>query len=113
MKMLTSSRRDDIINLMQMLIYFRQMDLPWCDFLFCMPCDSPEKTFRIVLQTKEQYTLRQLAEQYGFSTEFQDLAIIVDRMKYDDYPNYARMTRVLEKILERDSEEGPPVFQWK
>lgn len=57
MRMYTSSRRDDLINMMQMLIYYKTMDLPWCDYLFCMPVDSHEKTFRMVLQKKEQYTL--------------------------------------------------------
>ena len=49
MKMHSSSRRDDIINLVNMLIYYKTMDLPWCDYLYCMPCESPERTFKMVL----------------------------------------------------------------
>lgn len=62
MRMITSSRRDDLINLMQMLIYFRTMDLPWCDYLFCMPVDSAEKTFKMVLYKKERFTLLSLTK---------------------------------------------------
>jgi len=50
-----------------MMIYFKTMDLPWCDYLYCMPCESPEKTFKMVLYMKEKYSLTQLAEQVGFS----------------------------------------------
>lgn len=78
MKMLSSSRRDDLINLMQMLIYFRTMDLPWCDYLFCMPVDSAEKTFKIILAKKEQYDLVSLAKQYGLSEDFLEICSLVD-----------------------------------
>ena len=78
MKMQTPSRRDDILNLMYMLIYFKTMDLPWCDYLFCMPCDSAEKTFKMVLQKKEQFALEQLAALYEFGPEFQQICSIVD-----------------------------------
>ena len=112
--MMTSSRRDDIVNLMYMLIYFKQMDLPWCDFLFCMPCDSAEKTFKMVLQKKEQYTLEYLAKSYQFSPAFIELASMVDALRYEEYPNYERMHRILESIVcsqQADSENR--VFQWK
>lgn len=60
-----SSRKDDLTNLFYLLVYLRTMDLPWCDYLFCMPCDSQQKTFKMVLAKKEEMTLGKLAKQYG------------------------------------------------
>lgn len=106
MKMITASRRDDLINLMNMMIYFRTMDLPWCDYLFCMPVDSAEKTFKMVLQKKEQYTLPYLVKMYGLSPEFSEIAILIEQMKFQDYPNYSRISRLLSDVIKRQS-EGP------
>lgn len=65
MKMYTpSTRKDDLINLFYLMIFLRTMDLPWCDYLFCMPCDSHHKTFKMVLAKKEETTLSKLAKEY-------------------------------------------------
>ena len=56
------------------------MDLPWCDYLFCMPCDSHQKTFKMVLNKKEETTLTKLSKQYNMPREFQDFASFVDLM---------------------------------
>ena len=44
---------------------------------------------------KEKHSLTQLAEQVGFSQEFILLTKYVDEMKYDEYPNYQKMHRIL------------------
>lgn len=106
MKMVTASRRDDLINLMHMLIYFRTMDLPWCDYLFCMPVDSAEKTFKIVLNKKEQYSLSSLVKIYGLGPEFTEIAQLVEGMKFEDYPNYSRISRLFKNSLQRHTETG-------
>lgn len=115
MKMLSASRRDDCINLMYLLIYFKTMDLPWCDFLFCMPCDSPEMTYKMVLSQKEQFSLTELAKQTEFSDEFQDLCKLIDNLSFEGYPNYQRITKILSGIVEMRFPDQPEnrVFQWK
>lgn len=58
MKMWTpSSRKDDLINIYYILIFLKNLDLPWCDYLFCMPVDSHQKTFKMVLNKKEEYAM--------------------------------------------------------
>ena len=91
------------------------MDLPWCDFLFCMPCDSPEMTYKMVLSQKEQFSLTELAKQTEFSDEFQDLCKLIDNLSFEDYPNYQRITKILSGIVEMRFPDQPEnrVFQWK
>jgi uncharacterized membrane protein len=64
-----------------------------------MPYDYPEKTFKIVIQKKEQYTLHELAKQAGFSTEFLGVAKQVDGMKYEDYTNYDKIKSLFRKMI--------------
>lgn len=52
-----SSRKDDLINIYYILIFLKNLDLPWCDYLFCMPVDSHQKTFKMVLNKKEEYAM--------------------------------------------------------
>ena len=63
MKMYSSSRKDDLINLISLLMYFMQMDLPWCDYLFCMPCPNQEQTYNLILEKKESIKLSNLAKE--------------------------------------------------
>lgn len=92
-----------MINLLQMLIYFKQMDLPWNDFLNCMPVNSNEKTFRMVMQKKEQCNLTQLAKLYGMGPEFTEAAGLVDQLGYEDYPNYTRIRKLLRQVVDREN----------
>ena len=83
-----SSRKDDLTCLCYVLIFLKTMDLPWHDYLYCMPCSSFEKTFDLVLKRKQQYTLISLAQRYEMPQEFIDVAAYVDNMEDQQYPNY-------------------------
>ena len=88
MLMNTSSRKDDLINLISVLIYFKNMDLPWCDFLFCMPCSSQEKTYNLILKKKKELKLQELAQINNFSSEFIQIVKDIEGLKFEDTPNY-------------------------
>ena len=64
------------------------MDLPWCDYLFCMPCDSQEKTFSLVLHLKEKRKLHDLADELKFSDEFISVVQYIEALKYEECPKY-------------------------
>lgn len=111
MKMYTSSRRDDLINWMYMLIYLRQMDLPWIDYLTCMPVSSAQMTFQMALQSKEQFTLKQLAKKYDLAAPIVEIASMVDRLQFEQYPNYQKMGKLLRQVVAEGQTQ--PVLQWK
>jgi hypothetical protein len=100
MKMYSSSRRDDLINWMYVLIYLRQMDLPWIDYLTCMPVSSAQMTFQMALQSKEEYTLEQLALKYGLDPPFVEIASMVDKLGFAQYPNYQKMGKLLRQVID-------------
>lgn len=112
MQMHSSSRRDDLINLLSMLIYFKQMDLPWCDYLFCMPTTSHEQTYNLILEKKQQISLYELAKQCQFSTEFLELVTDIENLEFAETPKYALYNSLLKRTIER----APPNLrrlQWK
>ena len=64
------------------------MDLPWCDFLFCMPCSSHEKTYTLILQKKKELKLHELAKINEFSPEFIEIVNHIEDLQFDETPNY-------------------------
>jgi len=70
------------------------MDLPWNDFLNCMPVNSNEKTFKMVLQKKQQYDNVTLAKLYGMGSEFIEVAELIDKLRHEEYPNYTRIRKL-------------------
>ena len=56
---------------------------------------------------KEKHSLTQLAEQVGFSQEFILLTKYVDEMKYDEYPNYQKMHKILSSAIMKQYKTEP------
>ncbi len=57
-----TTRKDDLINWMYIMIFLKNMELPWCDYLYCMPCESHYETFKLVILKKEEQGLSKLAK---------------------------------------------------
>eukprot|EP00347_Sterkiella_histriomuscorum_P021417 403334049 len=113
MKMYTpSTRRDDLINLFYLMVYLRTMDLPWCDYLFCMPCSSHQKTFKMVLQKKEDMTLSKLTRQYQLPSQFMEIAKLIENLKIDQYPNYILINNLLQEVV-NNAKPHKRELQWR
>ncbi len=89
------------------------MELPWCDYLNCMPTNSSEKLFYLIFKKKQGFSMKTLADRYQMSRQFGEIAFIIDNMHTTAYPNYSRINRLLREVLEQQSEPQNRVFQWK
>ncbi|CDW78187.1 UNKNOWN [Stylonychia lemnae] len=107
-----STRKDDLINMFYMLVYLTNLDLPWCDYLFCMPCNSQQKTFRMVLQKKQETTLSKLAKLYQLPEEFQIIGNEIELMKFNSYPNYTMIQKHFKAIIDKEK-PNQQVFKWR
>jgi len=112
MLMRTSSRKDDLINLITVLMYFKNMDLPWCDFLFCMPCSSQEKTYNLILQKKKELKLHELALINNFSSEFVQIVEDIEGLEFEEKPKYGLYRSLFKQIIDKAPPSGRKV-QWK
>ena len=106
-----SSRKDDLINLLYLMIYLRAIELPWCDFLQCMPCDSHEKIFQMVLETKNIYDFERLLKRYKMPKEFNQIASLIENLEHFEFPCYSKIKGLLMAVVNK---EQPPhrVYQW-
>jgi hypothetical protein len=75
MKAKSTSRADDFINLFYLLVYLYKMDLPWLDYLICMPNDSIKTTFKMIFSMKKEFDLVQLSS--GMPEGFTKIASII------------------------------------
>ena len=89
-----SSRRDDIISLGYMLIYFIKKELPW-DYTYKAKITS-SKLFELTY-LKETNACGNLFN--GLPLEFKEFIKYAKNLKFDEEPNYSYLRNILNKII--------------
>ena len=89
-----SSRRDDIISLGYMLIYFIKKELPW-DYTYKAKITS-SKLFELTY-LKETNACGNLFN--GLPFEFKEFIKYAKNLKFDEEPNYSYLRNILNKII--------------
>jgi len=89
-----SSRRDDIISLGYMLIYFIKKGLPW-DYTYKTKITS-SKLFELTY-LKETNAFGKLFN--GLPSEFNEFIKYATNLKFEEEPNYSYLRGILKKII--------------
>jgi len=93
-----SSRRDDIISLGYMLIYFIKKGLPW-DYTYKTKINS-SKLFELIY-LKETNAFGKLFN--GLQSEFNEFIKYATNLKFEEDPNYSYLRGILKKIINNNN----------
>lgn len=66
----------------------------------------------MVLDKKEETTLSKLAKLYEMPKEFLVIAVEIELLKSNDYPNYSIIAKNLQAIIDA-TKPGKRLFKWK
>lgn len=91
-----SSRRDDLISMIYMLIYLRKGRLPWQGIK-----SSSHEKYRLVSKSKIDTTTFELC--HGLNGCFNSILSYVKKLSFSERPNYTMMETTLKSELFRNS----------
>lgn len=101
-----ASRRDDLLALGYVLLHLLRGDLPW------LKVSSKDKKVRNekIRKKKAETSDEQLCS--GFPVQFIEYFQYLRSLQFCDEPDYARLQRILDAVLEEEDLEHDLVFDW-
>ncbi|KIW41741.1 uncharacterized protein PV06_07265 [Exophiala oligosperma] len=99
------SRRDDLEALGYMLVYFLRGNLPWQGLKA-----KRDAKHLLVLEMKQATSASELCA--GLPTEFEDYMNYVNKLRYEDRPDYQHLRRMFSKLFRQQGFDYDNVFDW-
>ena len=101
------SRRDDLESLVYMLLFFLKGSLPWQGVHGITKGDKYKKIYYM----KKNYGVERLFE--NLPNEFKDLYVYVQKLEFEQDPDYNYCKQILNKIIEKTcGEKNDNFFTW-
>lgn len=100
------SRRDDMISLVYILIYFIKGRLPWQD----AGGKTKEEKYDNIKRMKQNLTPTQICE--GLPTGFQELLETAQAIEFNETPDYNKFKQIIKRMFNRNNLTYDLVFDW-
>ncbi|EGR31172.1 protein kinase domain protein [Ichthyophthirius multifiliis] len=100
------SRRDDLISLGYMLIYFMKGKLPWQE----LKAQNQKERFEKILEKKQYHNLQQLCGK--LSEELLEYMKYCTQLEFDKKPDYNYLKKIFTDMYEKANIEKNDDFQW-
>jgi len=109
-KGLDQSRRDDLISVGYVLLYFLVGSLPWQGFQTI--ANSNEERYKLIMDMKINISIDSLC--YGLPDEFHQYFEHVYSLGFDDAPDYLYLLRLFRELFKNmQSEHSPTFLDWE
>jgi len=102
------SRRDDLISIGYMLIYFLKGKLPWQGM--CQKDLSKEEKYKMIFECKKNTTNEQLCQ--GLPKEFKMYMDYVKSLDFAEKPNYNFLYNLFTQLFKKNNFEYDDVYDW-
>jgi len=93
------SAKDDMISMFYLGVFLIQKDLPWSDFVDCMPCKDKYETTRLIVEEKKKLKLSDLCIN-EIPSQFMEIANIIENSSPNQLPNYNRIKELLHSAMD-------------
>ncbi|OAV93698.1 CK1/CK1/CK1-D protein kinase, partial [Puccinia triticina 1-1 BBBD Race 1] len=100
------SRRDDLVSLSYMLIYFMRGSLPWQG----VTAETKEKRYKKILGVKQSTAVEALC--HGLPSEFEFLVSYANSLRFMDKPDYGLLRGIFRDLFIRRSFTYDRKFDW-
>ena len=100
------SRRDDLEAVGYVLVYFLLGSLPWQG----LPVKAKEDRYQKIMEKKQSTTPEELCK--DLPEEFKKYVEYTRGMEYEQDPDYAFLTGLLEAILAKEGAEMDYIYDW-
>ncbi|MCQ2816074.1 MAG: protein kinase [archaeon] len=100
------SRRDDLISLLYLFLYFLNGELPWDE----IKCKNKEEKIKKIYSYKSQYTPQLLSK--DLPSDIQLLFENVFKLEYEEKPNYIFMHSLIKKTMMKLKLENDNIYDW-
>jgi len=101
-------RRDDLMSIFFVLIYFFKGSLPWQGIHH----DDQKKKFELILK-KKQRCGKELVEGIWAAEQFWEIYEYILKLKFEEEPDYDHIKRILDKIKDKYCFPLKNKFEWE
>lgn len=101
------SRRDDMISLAYMLIYFLRGNLPWQGII----AETKQQKYQKILDIKESITTAHLCR--DLPVEFEFFINYANALEFHDQPDYLYIRRLFQELFNRKRFVHDCLYDWR